>query len=170
MADDEPYSGIIGAVPYALRASDSLLFRSYAVIGTLLAVLVALLFTFALVVLFSRTVGVGGGTFTFSRAFFVFVGLLVVGPLIAPVLLVARGRRRGTASARYDAAMGIAGYLFVVSLYLGLVISTPASQQSTVTGPGAIVVDALYALPRIAGLVPPLLAVAVQWLVYRRLG
>lgn len=148
--DGEPYSGVLGAFPYAFRASGSRLFRSYVVLGGLLALLVAVLFGVALVVLIARTAGVGGGTFTFARAFFVTVGFAVVAPLVAPVLLVARRHRRTGSDPRYDAALAATGYLFVGSLYLAVVVSTPATQQEPVTGPLAPVVDALYGLPRLA--------------------
>lgn len=168
-ATGEPYSGVLGAFLYAVRASESVLFKTYAVVGTLLAAVVALLFALALVVLLERTLSVAGGTFTFGRAFFVFVGLLVVGPLIAPTLLVARKRRRGTATARYERAMALTGFCFVGSLYVGLVVSTPPAQQAAVSGLGASLVRVLYSLPAVAGFVPPLAAVGLQYLVHRRL-
>jgi len=83
-----------------------------------------------------------------------------VAPLLAPILFVARRHRRGVSTARYDATLAALGYLFVGSLYLALVISTPAEQQELVTGAFAPLVEFFYGLPRLAGLVPPL-AVAV---------
>jgi hypothetical protein len=168
--DDEAYGGVLGAFPYAFRASDSRLFRVYVVCGGLLAAAVAVLFALALVVLLGSTFSSPGGTFTFSRAFFIVVGLLVVGPLITPVLLVARRRRRASSSRRYDAALAACGYLFVASLYVALVISTPASQQQAATGGLAPVVEALYALPRTAGAGPPLSIVALMAGVHRWLS
>jgi hypothetical protein len=83
-------------------------------------------------------------------------------------LLVARRRRRTGAGGIYDPLLAIAGYLFVASLYVGLVISTPASQQQAVSGPLAPLVTALYGLPQLAGLLPPVVAAAtigvVHWL------
>lgn len=155
--DGDPYSGVFGAFPYAFRASESRLFRSYAVLGGLMALLLALLFGGALVALIAQTSG-GGGTFTFSRAFLVTVGFAVVAPLVAPVLLVARRHRRADSDPRYDAALAAAGYLFVGALYLAVVVSTPAAQQESVTGPLAPVVTALYGLPRLASV--PILVVA----------
>lgn len=169
MSDGEGYGGLLGALPYAYRASDSRIFRSYVALGGLLALLVGLLFGLALVVAVYRTLGAGGGTFTFSRAFVLTVGLLVVLPLLAPVLLVARRHRREGSDARYDAAMAGGGYLFVLSLYVGLIISTPVAQQETPPALVAPVVDGLYALPRAAGLAPPILAAAAIVLVHRRL-
>lgn len=170
MTDEGGYAGLVGAIPYAFRASDSRLFRSYVAVGGALALLVGVLFGLALVVAVFRTLGAGGGTFTFSRAFLITVGLLVVLPLLAPVLLVARRHRRRGSDARYDAAMAAAGYLFVLSLYAGLLISTPAAQQETPPALLGPIVSALYALPRVGGLVPPILAAALIVLVHRRLG
>lgn len=167
--DEEPYGGLLGAFPYALRTSESWLFRSYAVLGGLAAILTTLLFGLALVALLGNTVGVGGGSFSFVRAFFVFVGLLVVAPLVAPVLFVARRLRRGRPDERFDAALGGLGFLFLASLYVAGVISTPAAQQQPPSGSVLEpIVAALYALPRLAGLVPPLVVAGAIVIVARR--
>lgn len=166
---DTSYGGLPGAFPYALRSSDSWLFKSYVLVGGLAALLTALLFGLALVVLLGNTVGAGSGTFSFVRAFFIFVGLLVVAPLLAPVLFVARRTRRGRPDRRFDAAMAGLGYCFLGSLYLAGVISTPATNQQlpadTVLRP---VVAAMYSLPRLAGLVPPLLVAGAMVALARR--
>lgn len=166
---DEAYSGLLGTFPYAFRNSDSLLLRSYVVLGGVLAALVAFMFGLAFVTMMVTTLGAGGGVFTFSRAFFIVVGLFVVFPLLAPVLLVARRHRRVGNDVRYDAALAAAGYLFVLALYVGLVVSTPESQRETPPGVLAPVVTVLYDLPPLAGLVPPLLAALLVLVLHRRL-
>jgi len=166
MADD--YGGVVGAFPYAFRASDSRLFRSYVVLGGLLTVAVSLLFVAAVVGVIAGTTGGRGGNLTLSRSFFAVVGLFVVVPLVAPVLFVARRHRRGVRDdGPYDAALAAAGYLFVGALYVGLVISVPPAQQSTPTGTLAPVVAVLYALPQLAGVGPPVVAAAVVLLCHR---
>jgi len=168
MADD--YGGVVGAFPYAFRASDSLLFRSYVALGGLLTVSVGLLFVTAVIVVIANTTGGAGGTLTLSRSFFAVVGLLVVVPLVAPVLFVARRHRReGESEGPYDAALAAAGYLFVLSLYVGLVISIPPAQQSTPTGALAPLIAVLYGLPQLAGVGPPLVAAVVEVLCHRLL-
>jgi len=181
---DDAYGGLFGAFPYAFRTSPSTLFRSYVVLGGLAAFLVALLFGLGLVALFGRTFGVPGGAFTFVRAFFVLVGLFAVAPLLAPVLLVARRHRRSSGPvvapdepgrgdpppARYDAAMALAGYLVALSLYVGAVVTAPENLRDPPTGSLAPVVRTLYALPSLAGLLPPVLASAVLVAVHRVLG
>ena len=162
--DEGTYNGLPGAFPYALRASESLLFKGYVVVATLLTVAIALIFTFGLIGVLANSVGALGGTFTFSRTFFLFVGLLVVAPLLAPVLLVARRHRRTASSVAYDRGLALSALGFVASLYVGLIISVPpALQESTSSG----VVTTLYGLPQLAGLVPPLLAVALMYVVHR---
>ncbi|AQL43232.1 hypothetical protein BV210_11105 [Halorientalis sp. IM1011] len=165
--DEKSYGGLFGAYPYAFRRSDSLLFKSYAAIGGLLALLIALLFTFGLIGVIASTTGTAGGVFSFSRAFFIFVGLLVVFPLLAPVLSVARRHRQVGSNARYDAAIASAGYLFVLTLYLALLISTPPEQQQPVSGVYAPVVELFYALPALAGLVPPVIGAAAIYVAHR---
>jgi hypothetical protein len=151
----EAYRGAIGAVPYALRQSDSWLFRSYVIVGGLVAALVALLTTLGIVVLFGQTANVPGGSLTLSRAFYVVVGLFAFAPLVAPVLLVARRHRRSGSDPAYDRWLGAAGYLFVLSLYGGVVASMPAQfeldgelvARPTPTGLDAPIVEFLYAIP-----------------------
>ena len=158
------YNGLPGAFPYALRASDSWLFRGYVVLALFLTVAIALIFTFGLIGVLGNTVGARGGTFTFSRTFFLFVGVLVVAPLLAPVLLVARRHRRSVSTVAYDRGLALSALVFVGSLYVGLVISAPAGLRDPTTNP---VVLALYNLPPLSGLVPPLLAVGLMYLVHR---
>jgi len=165
----EDYGGLVGAFPYAFRASDSRLFRSYVVVGTVATAAVTLLFVTALVGVIAATSGGRGGSLTLSRSFFAVVGLFVVVPLVTPVLLVARRHRRAGSTDRYDAALATTGYLFLLSLYVGLVISVPPGQQTTPAGPLAPVVAVLYALPQYAGVVPPLVATALVGVCHRLL-
>jgi hypothetical protein len=169
MTDD--YGGVFGAFPYAFRASDSHLFRSYVVLGGLLTVAVSLLFVAAVIGVIATTTGGRGGSLTLSRSFFAVVGLFVVVPLVAPALFVARRHRRrerdDPADGRYDASLAAAGYLFVGALYVGLVVSVPPSQQTTPTGALAPLIGVLFALPQVSGVVPPLVAAALILLVHR---
>jgi ABC-type nitrate/sulfonate/bicarbonate transport system permease component len=95
--------------------------------------------------------------------------MAVVVPLMAPVLLVARRHRRAVSSLAYDRALAASGYLFVLSLYIGLVISAPAELRETPTGGAAPLVEFLYSLPPVAAAVPPLLAIAFGYAMHRRL-
>jgi len=161
---ERSYNGLPGAFPYALRASGSWLFKGYVVVALLLSVAIGLVFTFGVIGVLAGSSGARGGTFTFSRTFFLFVGLLVVAPLLAPVLLVARRHRRTASSVAYDRGLALSALVFVASLYVGLIISVPpALQESTSSG----IVTALYDLPQLAGLAPPLLAVGLMYLVHR---
>ena len=167
--DGEAYSGLFGAIPYAFGSSRSWLFKAYVVVGGLAALLVAILIALSLVTLVSRTASAGGGSLTLSRAFFVLVGLFIVGPLLAPVLFVARRHRRVGDEKRYDAGLALAGYLFFLALYVGLVITIPTGQQESVGGELAGLVEFLYSLPQIWGLVPPALAAVGIYLTHRLL-
>ena len=161
---ERSYNGLPGAFPYALRASGSWLFKGYVVVALLLSVAIGLVFTFGVIGVLAGSSGARGGTFTFSRTFFLFVGLLVVAPLLAPVLLVARRHRRTASSVAYDRGLALSALVFVASLYVGLIISVPpALQESTTSG----LVLALYGLPQLAGLAPPLAAVGLMYVVHR---
>lgn len=164
---DDPYGGLPGAFAYALRASGSLLFRSYVVVAALLTLGVALVVGLGVVTLVAG-VGGGSGVLNLSRALYVLVGLAVLAPVVAPVLLVARRHRRGAGAVRYDRGMGLAGYLVVASLYVGLVTTVPQAHQEPAAGALAPAVEFLYALPPAAGVAPPLVATAVVALVHRR--
>jgi hypothetical protein len=168
--DDEgdEYGGIFGTFPYAFRHSESRLLRSYVVLGGLLAGLVALVFTFSLVTAVANTLGTAGGTMTFARSFIIVVGALVVVPLVGPVVLVARRHRRSGSTAAYDRALAASGYLFAFSLYVTLVITAPSELRDNPTGVLGPVVQFLYDLPTVAGGVPPLVALAVGYLLHRR--
>jgi len=160
------YNGLPGAFPYAIRSSDSWLFKGYVVVAVLLTLAISLVFVFGLIGVLAGSTGARGGTFTFSRTFFMFVGLLVVAPLLAPVLLVARRHRRTASTVAYDRGLALSALVFVGSLYMGLVISAPAELREPTT---SAVIGALYDLPRLAGLAPPLLAVGLMYLVHRLL-
>jgi uncharacterized membrane protein YuzA (DUF378 family) len=164
------YRGVFGAFPYAFRQSRSLLFRSYVLVGALVAGAVTLLFGAGLVVLVAQTAAIEGGSLTLSRAFYIVVGLFVVAPLVAPVLFVARRHRRQEGDdVRYDLALSLAGYLFIASLYVGLVITVPADQQSAPPAVVAPLVETLYGLPQVAGVVPPVIGGGVILAVHRLL-
>lgn len=168
------YGGLLGAFPYALRSSESRLFRLYCAVAALIGLFGALLVGFGVVELLAET-GRAEGTGAFVRGFYVVVGLAAVAPLVAPVLLVARRHRMTVSSPGYDAALGLAGFVFLLLLYAGLVASTPVAHQEAV-GPVVIALGGnvlrieafadlarfLYSLPRVAGLVGPALgAVAI---------
>lgn len=167
-ASDGTYSGILGAVPYALRATDSWLCKAYVVVGTLVTLLVTLLFLVGVVSAFVNTVGAVGGSFTFSRSFVFLVGVLVGLGLVAPVLLVARHHRLHGGSVDYDRTLATAGFGYALSLYLALLVSAPPGRREAPPAAIAPVVEALYALPAVAGIVPPVLAAALIYAGHRR--
>jgi len=170
------YSGVVGAVPYAFRHSDSRLFRAYVAVSTPVAAVVALLFGFALVKLIGDTAAVRGGSLTLSRSFFAVVGLFAVAPMLLPTLLVARRHRTDRpVHPRYDALLAVAGFVFLASLYAGTVAAIPETYEfgdrtvsrSPPSGVLAPVVAALYALPSVAAPVVPLVAAVAIYLVHR---
>jgi hypothetical protein len=169
MSDGEPYGGALGAFPYAVRASDSWALRTYAVVAALAALATVALFVFSLVGIVATTANQTASV-TIVRAFVLVLMLGVLAPTVAPVLLVARRHRLGLpAHHRYDAALAASGFAFLASLYVGLVVSTPPAMQQSVSGPLAPVVEGLYALPALAGVIPPLSAAAGIWLAHRTL-
>ncbi|WP_158853211.1 hypothetical protein [Halorhabdus sp. CUG00001] len=175
MTDDDAYSGVVGAIPYAFRSTDSRLCRWYIVVGGLVGGLITLVFTLAVLSLVGGTVRTAGGMLTSSRAFYVLVGLCLVGPLLAPMLLVARSHRHGNDDTHYDRALAGTGFLFVCSIYFGLVASMPPTFQlngETVSRPPAEgllgpIVEFFYAIPEPAWPVVPATAAAIMIVVHR---
>ncbi|QLH84909.1 hypothetical protein HZS54_05205 [Halosimplex pelagicum] len=165
----ETYKGILTAYPYAFRASESMAFRIYAGVSALLGAGVVLLFTFAIVTLLGSTADAAGGSFTFSRAFFLFLMLLVVAPLVAPVLFVARRHRRVGSETRYDRQLAATGYGFLLAMYVALVITTPADLREDPGGALGFVAEFLYGLPNAAAVVPPVGAALLIYLSHRQL-
>jgi hypothetical protein len=165
---DRGYGGLFGAFPYAFRASDSWFFRSYVLVSAIASLGVGFLVAAGVVVLLGNTASFAGGSITLSRAFYIVVGLLVVAPILAPTLFVARRHRRGWSGDgdRYDAALALSGFVFLLSLYVGLVISIPADPTFRVSDPGPVL-ETLYDLPPLAGLLPPLVAAVAIYLVHR---
>lgn len=139
------YRGLVGAYAFAFRHSPSWLFRSYVLVSGLLGGFVLVLLAFALVQWLANPTGVLG-----ERALLGVIGIALLAPLFAPVLVVAR-RYRLEAGATGDRALAAAGYVFVLSVYLGLVIADPTAHG------GALGV--LDTLPAAYGAVPTLGAV-----------
>jgi len=165
----ETYKGLLTAYPYAVRASDSLAFRIYAGVSALFGVGIVLLFTFAIVTLLGATADAPGGSFTFSRAFFLFLMFLVLAPLVAPVLFVARRHRRVGSETGYDRQLAATGYGFLLAMYVALVITTPADLQENPGGVVGAVAEFLYGLPNGTAVVPPVAAALLIYLTHRRL-
>ena len=167
---DDAYRGVLGAFPYAVRSSDSWAFRVYGVVAALVALATVAVFGLALVGIVASTANQTASV-TLVRAFVVVVLLAVLVPVMAPVLLVARRHRLGRlVDPRYDGALAVGGFAFLASLYVGLLASVPRDMQDPVRGALAPLVEALYGLPQVAGLVPPALAALAIWLLHRRLG
>jgi len=170
------YGGLVTAFPYALRESNSRLFKLYATAAGLLAALLAFYFAAAVTVAVSNTLGAVGGTFTFVRSFYVFVAFGVVAPVVGPVLFVAREHRRGRGDPVYDRRMAVLGFVYMLALYVGAVISMPPEftlDGDTVTRPApsgafAPVVRVLYAMPPLSSVLPPAAVGVAMYLLDRR--
>lgn len=154
----EEYEGLVGAFRFALSESESWLFRTYVVVSAVIGVLVALLLLLALVTWIARPSGRIG-----ERALIGVLLIFILAPLFAPVLIVARRHRFHHDHRGVDLGLGIAGYVFVGSLYVGILISDPARHSAP--GVSGIVVRALDDLPDTFGLLPPAIGVVLMAIV-----
>ncbi|MFC7082302.1 hypothetical protein [Halorussus caseinilyticus] len=159
-------SVVVGAFRRAFAETDSRLLKSYAVVSALLGALTSILLLLAFPVWVFNTTG-GSELATFSRAFLVVGGVLLLVVLVAPVYSSGRRHARGTASVRADATLALSGYLFVLSLYVSLLISAPPGQRETPPALVAPAVEFLYSLPSVYAVAPPLLAAALVAAVHR---
>lgn len=168
---DGGYSGLLGAFRFAFRRSESLLFKCYAAFSLLLGAMLSVVLLAALAQWFTETLGQSALS-TSSNAFLGVIALFVLGPLFAPVIFVARRHDRDEGDdyadhdSSTDARLALAGIGFVVSLYVGLIITVPPEYQSENAG---AVASALYSLPQLWGLVPPLVGALTVFAVERLL-
>lgn len=163
---EESRSLVAGSFRRAYTDTESRLLKSYVVVSLVLGGLVALLLLLALPVWVLNTAG-GSELATFSRAFLIVGGVLLLVALVAPVLSAGRRHARGTGTARADASLALAGYLFILSLYVSLLISAPVEQREAPPALVAPVVDLLYSLPPIYAVAPPLVSAALIVVVHR---
>ena len=165
-ADTDGYRGLPGAFPFAFRRSGSLLFKSYVVVGGVFTLVVALFFVLGVI----RIIGETGdsATLSLSRTFVALLGILVVLPLLAPILLVARRHRRGIGDdVRYDRRLAAAGFWFIAMLYAGFITTVPPAYQTDTDGALSPLVDVLYGLPWAVGIVLTVAAAAFIYYVHR---
>ena len=157
MADD--YGGLLGGFLFAFRRSDSYVLRAYVLVAAVVGAFAAILLLLGVVTWLATPAPIG------QRALLGVIAIAVLVPLFAPVLVVARRHRRGTTGRRADAALGLAGFGFVLSVYLAGLVSAP--DLPVTAGPLGPAIDAIDALPRRYWIVPPLLSVASIWLAVR---
>jgi len=149
-------SVVVGAVRYAVLEGDSRLFRSYAVFGSLLAVFVGVMFVLALPVWVLQIAESGGSTLDrVGLGLLWLVGLALIATLVLPMLFVMRRHRQERPERQV--AFGLAGYAYVLSIYLALLVSAPEDLRTEPSGALGPVLEALYGLPRVSGLLFPIL-------------
>jgi hypothetical protein len=174
---EEGYGGVLGAHRFAFRRARSRLFRTYVVVGATAVALIGMLIILGLVLLIARTASVPGGSLTLSRSFYIVIGVLVILPAMAPILVVARRHRRGRPIAGgQERSLALAGFLYLISIYLGVVASIPPRfrldgawvSRPTPEGLFAPVVSVVYAVPQPLSWVVPLIGAVVIGVVIRR--
>lgn len=161
MAGGGSGSVVAASIRTTIRESESLLLRSYAVVGTLVAVFTVVLVVLALPGWVLATEG--GVIDRVGRAFGVLVGLTLVFGMIAPLIFSYRRRTNGRPAR--DSLFGLIGYYFITSLFLALVASMPEELQDPQDGLFAPAIEFLFDLPQLSGLVFPVLALLLVFVV-----
>lgn len=162
----ESRSVVVGSFRRAFAETDSWLLKFYVLLSVVLGGLIAVLLLLALPVWVFNTAG-GSELATFSRAFLIVGGVLLLVVLVAPVVSAGRRHARGTATRRGDYLLAVSGYLFVLSLYVALLVSAPPDQRGTPPDAIAPAVEFLYSLPAVYAVAPPLLAAALVAVAHR---
>ncbi|PNW63894.1 UNVERIFIED_CONTAM: hypothetical protein BEN50_24460 [Euhalothece sp. KZN 001] len=174
---DGGYRGVLGAHGFAFRRARSRLFRTYVIVGAMAVATIVVLIALGLVLLIARTASVPGGSLTLSRSFYIVIGVLLVLPAMAPILIVARRHRRRTPIAPHqERLLAVAGFLYLASVYLGVVASIPPQfrldgawvMRPAPDGVFAPVIGLLYAIPQPMAWVLPLGGAVVIGVVIRR--
>ncbi|WP_135824603.1 hypothetical protein [Halorussus ruber] len=162
---EESRSVLVGSFRRAYADTESRLLKSYVVVSLFLGGLLALLLLLALPVWVLNTAG-GSELATFSRAFLIVGGVLLLVALVAPVVSAGRRHARGTGNTRADVSLALSGYVFVLSLYVSLLISAPPDQREAPPALVAPIVEFLYSLPATYAVAPPLVAAALVLVVH----
>lgn len=160
MGEDGTYGGLFGAFPYAFRKSESLLFRTYVLASAISGLYIAILLVLGIVVWIADPLLVG------DKALLGVVGILVLGPLVAPVLVIARRYRLGIERPEADWLFGLVGYAFFGALYTGILITDPADHDAG--WPLGSVFTVLDDIPDVVGLLPPIIGALAIYAVIRR--
>lgn len=156
----EAYAGLLGAYVYALRRTRSWVCRSYVVASAAVGLFIAVILLLAVVSWAAHPVAFG------ERTFLGVIGIVLLLPLTAPVLLVARRHRLSGSEPAADRWLALAGYGFVAAIVLALFVSDPTAHATT--GPFGPVVAGLDALPNGAWVVFPVVAAAAIVVAARR--
>jgi uncharacterized membrane protein YjgN (DUF898 family) len=173
----EGYRGVFGAHRFALHRARSRLFQTYVIIAGLAVALIAVLIGMGLVLLIARTASAPGGSLTLSRSFYIVIGVLVVLPAMAPILVVARRHRRQRRIAtRQERQLALVGFVYLLTIYLGIVASIPARfrldgewvARPPPDGVFAPLVSVLYMIPQQLAWVLPLLGAIAIAVIIRR--
>ena len=125
--------GIVEKYKYTFNESSSWVFKSYAIISTIVGIFIVFLITMAVITWTANPIGegpLGTGTSVFREQVLLGAILLaIIIPLFGPTFVVSNRHQRGINSRRGDFMMACAGYGFMVALFVGLIILDPNSHQ-----------------------------------------
>jgi len=159
MPDGEPYSGLFGAFRYAFAQSGSWLFRGYVLLSALVGAYASLLLALGTVSWIASPGPLG------QKALLGVIGVLVLAPLFAPVLIVARRHRLDRDRPGADRTLSLAGLVFLLSLMLALVVTDPNDHSGP--GPFGEALALLDSLPATYGLAFPAAGALLVYLAVR---
>lgn len=149
----EGYRGLVGAFVYAFRKTDSWVFRVYAILSAVVGLYIALLIGLAIVAWAGTTMAFG------DQAFLAVIGIVLLVPLFTPVLVTARRLRQGTSTEHAAVLVSLAGYGFIASIILALLITDPT--RHSIPGRMGALILVIQDIPRPFGVVPPIIAAVI---------
>lgn len=160
-------SAVIDATRSCLARDRSLVLRTYAVVGSLLATGTALLIVLALPTWIAQTTG-ASATLMLGQGMLILGGLAVIVVVVLPLLLAARRLPEPGAEPVRERIYGAVGFAVGGAVYVSLVISAPPEARSQPPAAIAPLVDRLYALDPVFAILPPLAVLALLLALDRR--
>ena len=128
-------SGLIGTYKYAAKKSRSLVFKSYVFISSVVGIFLVFLTTLAGITWTANPVGTGPFR---EQILLGAILLVIVIPLVAPVFVVSRRQQKDRSTVRNEGFMAGAGYGYIVSLFITIVIGKAISRAVTWSGLGSV--------------------------------
>lgn len=162
-------SVLYAAVRTCLSRDRSRVLRTYAIIAVIVSLFTAALLLLALPGWIAQTDGTSA-TLMLAPAMLLLGGIAVIVGVMVPLLLVRSRLPEAGAAPSRERLYGSFGYVFVLAVYVGLIISAPAEYVEDTAALVQPLVDQLNALDPLVGVAPPLVVFGLLLVVDRRLA
>ena len=160
-------SAVLAAVRSCLQRDRSPVLRTYAIVALVVSIFALVLLLLALPTWMAHPSGTSA-LLMLAPGLLALGGLAVIAALVAPVLLAHRRVPDPGAEPTTEFVYGLFGYAVVVALYAALIISAPEGARGDPPSGLEPLIEPLYGLHPLVGIVPPVVVVGLLLLVDRR--